>query len=248
MIKAAYLNELEKLLCRKKYTVFLILDALCCLFTAVVQLLTEVFSKGVIDASSLFEGMLLQGFSFYLMLFIPLIALMACADLFSGECQDLSIRMVLLRPAARWKIFLSKCLAVYSVCVFYVAAHFIIVFLVKLLMGQTTAGTAYALGAYLFDLIPVMVIVCFFAFIHQTVRSEGAAVALSVVAYGVILIMGKYVNLANGLVFTEFLTWHGLWLGVTVPIKVLLPKIGILFGTGVALYCGGYELFERKDI
>ena len=29
MIKAAYLNELEKLLCRKKYIVFLILDALC---------------------------------------------------------------------------------------------------------------------------------------------------------------------------------------------------------------------------
>ena len=56
-------------------------------------------------------------------------------------------------------------------------------------------------------------------------------------------LVGKYVTLPNGLVFTEFLPLHSLWLGVTLPIKVLLPKIGILFCTGVALYCGGYELF-----
>ncbi len=248
MMKAAYLNELEKLFCRKKYLVFLILDALCCLFTAVVQLLTEVFSKGVIDTSSLFDGMLLRGFSFYLMLFIPLVALMACTDLFSGEYHDLSIRMVLQRPVARWKIYLSKCLAVYSVCVLYIAAHFLFMFLVKLCFGQTVAGTGYAMLAYLLDLIPVIVLICFFAFLHQLVKSSGSAVALSVVVYVAILLLGKYANVAGGIVFTEFLTWHSIWLGVTLPFSVLLPKIGILFGTGVALYCGGYELFERKDI
>lgn len=248
MIFVSYRNELEKLLCRKKYIVFLVLDILLCIFTAVVQLLTEVFSKGVIDTSALFDGMLLQGLSPYLMLFIPLMALMACADLFSSEYQDLSIRMVLLCPTARWKIYLSKCLAAYSICVFYVMAHFITVFLVKLFLGHTTAGTAYAFGSYLFDLIPVMVVICFFAFICQTVKSSGSAVAFSVVAYVIILVVGKYVNIAHGLVFTEFLTWHSLWLGVTLPILVLLPKIGILFGTGIALYCAGYELFEWKDI
>lgn len=248
MMKVAYRNELEKLLCRKKYFVFLFLDVAACLLMAVVQLLTEIFSQGMISSSGLFDGMLFQGFYIYLMFFVPMMAILACADLFSGEYHDLSIRMVLQRPVARWKIFLAKTAAVFTLCVAYVLVHFIAVFLIKMLFGQTFAGTGYALAAYLIDLVPMLVVVLFFAFLHQLVRSPGSAVALSVAAYLVVVCLGKYVAYAGGIAFTEFIGWHSIWLGVTLPPTVLLPKIGILLGTGVALYCAGYELFNRKDI
>lgn len=248
MLKALFCNEMEKLLCRKKYIVFLILDILSCLSLAAGQILTEIFSHGVIPTDGLFDDMLLNGFSLYLTFFIPLIALMGCADLFSGEVHDQSLRMLIQRPVERWKLFLTKVLAVYSLCISYVVLHFIVLFFVKLGFGHTSAGTFYALGAYLLDMIPVFVVVAFFALLHQLVNSSGSAVALSVVVYLLLLVMGRYVDLGTGLLFTEYLCWHGIWLGNTLPIIVLLPKIGILCGSGVVLYCAGLELFDRKEL
>ena len=248
MLKAAYLNELEKLVCRNKYVVFLVLDLVFCLLTAVIQLLAEIFSKGVISTFSLFDGMLLNGFTFYSMVFLPFILLMGCTDLFSGEYHDLSIRMVFQRPVARWKLFLAKNAAIFTVVLAYMAVHFVFLVVIKAVFGQTFAGTFYALAAYLIDILPLLVVLFFFAFIHQLVRSSGSAVALSVVAYLVIFFIGRYVSFASGLVFTEFIGWHSLWLGVMLPLPVLLPKIGIVLGTAIILYCAAYELFQRKEI
>lgn len=248
MMKALYRNEMEKLLCRKKYIVFLILDILSSLFLATGQLLTEIFTQGVISTAGLFEDMMLNGFSLYLTFFIPLIALLGCADLFSGEVHDQSLRMLLQRPVERWKIFLAKVLAVFSLAVAYILIHFIVLFFVKLGFGQTAAGTFYALSAYLLDMVPVFVIVAFFALIHQTVRSSGSAVALSLVVYLMFWALGRYADIGAGLIFTEYICWHSMWLGNTLPLIVLLPKMGILCGSGVVFYCFGAELFDRKEL
>ena len=177
-----------------------------------------------------------------------MIAVMGCADLFSGEQHDRSLRMLIQRPVARWKIFLSKVLGIFTLCVICVLIHFVSLFLIKLGFAHTLSGTVYALGAYLLDLIPVFVVVLFFALVHQIVGSPGSAVALSIAAYLVLLAAGRYMDLSTGLLFTEYLTWHGIWLGNALPLKVLLPKIGILLGSGVVLYCAGFELFDRKEI
>lgn len=248
MMLALYRNEVEKLCCRKKYLVFFILDVLSCLFLAVAQLLTEVLSEGSISTAGLFDDMLLNGFSVYLTVFIPLIALLACADLFSGEVHDRSLRMLIQRPVKRWRIFLAKVMAVFGLCVAYVLLHFIVLFFVKLGFGHTAAGTGYALGVYLLDIFPVFVLVIFFALLHQFVGSSGSAVALSVVAYLLLFAVGRYVNVGNGLLFTEYLTWHSIWLGNMLPFSVLLPKVGILLGSGIVLYCAGFEMFDRKEL
>lgn len=248
LLKALYRNETEKLLCRKKYIVFLILDILSCLTVAVGQLLTEIVSHGAIPTAGLFDDMLLNGFSFYLTFFIPLIALLGCADLFSGEVHDRSLRMLIQRPVERWKLFFSKVMAVFTLCAVYILLHFAVLFMVKLGFGHTTAGTFYGLAAYLLDLIPVFVVVAFFALIHQVVNSSGSAVALSVVAYMFLWAVSRYVDIGNGLLFVDYICWHGIWLGNTLPFTVLLPKIGILFGSGVVLYCAGFELFDRKEL
>ena len=248
LMKALYRNETEKLLCRKKYIVFLILDILSCLSVAVGQILTEIVSHGALKTAGLFEDMLLNGFSLYLTFFIPLIALMGCADLFSSEVHDRSLRMLIQRPVERWKLFLAKVMAVFTLCTVYILLHFAVLFIVKLGFGHTTAGTLYALAAYLLDLIPVFVIVTFFALIHQTVNSSGSAVALSLVVYIALWAVSRYADIGNGLLFVDYICWHSIWLGNTLPLTVLLPKVGILCGSGVVMYCAGFELFDRKEL
>lgn len=248
MLKAVYLVEMEKLFCRKKYLVFLILDLLFCICSAVGQLFAEIVSRGVLDTSGLFDMMHLNGFSIYQAVFLVLIVLLASSDLFSSEIHDLSIRMLLQRPVERWKIYLGKNAAVFSLVVIYMLAHFVFLFLVKLIFGQTAVGTFSALGTYIIDLVPFIVVVLFFSFLNQLVRSVGSSVALSVVAYLAVMAFGRYANISAGLVFTEFIGWHSLWFGITLPLSVLLPKIGILLGTGMLFYCAGFELFDRKEI
>ena len=51
----------------------------------------------------------------------------------------------------------------------------------------------------------------------------------------------------GGLVFTGYLRWHNLWIGVTLPFLSLLPRIGLLAGYGLVFGCGGYLLFDRKE-
>lgn len=248
MFLASLKNELEKLFSRKKYIVFLILDAISCLLLAVSQIVAEIVADGAIDTSILFDNMLISSMSPYLTVFIPLMALLAAADLFSGEFHDLSIRMVLLRPVERWQIFCAKITAVFGLCVAFVFSHLVFLLLVKLIFSHTVSGAGYAIGAYLLDLVPMAVLVLLFAFLHQLVKSSGSAVALSVICYVGLVILGKYVSFAGGLVFTEYLSWHSIWLGATLPVIVLLPKLGILLGTATVLYCAGYYLFERKEI
>ena len=51
----------------------------------------------------------------------------------------------------------------------------------------------------------------------------------------------------GGLVFTGYLRWHNLWIGITLPFFSLLPRIGLLAGYGLVFGCGGYWLFDRKE-
>ncbi|MGI5875102.1 MAG: ABC transporter permease [Bacillota bacterium] len=248
MLKAAYLNEAEKLVLHKKYLVFLLLDVGFCLFYVLSRVLAGHFADSTFGGVDLFGDVMVGGLSVYLLFFLPLIALLGASDLFSSEYHDLSLRMLFLRPVERWKLFFAKTAAVFSLCFIFLAVHFTALLLLKLIFSHSLQGVLFAAEAYFLDLFPLLVVVLFFGFFQQLVRSSGSAVALSAVVYVIIVCIGRYVSLAGGLVFTEFLSWHSLWIGSTLPMGALMPKIGILLGTGIIFYCAGLELFDRKEI
>ena len=72
-------------------------------------------------------------------------------------------------------------------------------------------------------------------------------VLLCVVCYVALVVFGTYMPSVGGLVFTGYLRWHNLWIGVTPPFLSLLPRIGLLAGYGLVFGCGGYLLFDRKE-
>ena len=106
-------------------------------------------------------------------------------------------------------------------------------------------GILTSLGACLLDLIPLAVLVLFFCLINQLVRSS-LTVLLCVVLYIGLLVMGTYLP-RWGLVFTGYLRWHNLWIGIALPFFSLLPRIGLSGGVRPGLGCCGYLLFDRKE-
>lgn len=246
MLNILWRNETEKLISHKKYIVLLILDAVVCLVYGLLQLLAGALAGRFSVSGDVFDGMLMVGISFFFLAWIPFIAILASADLFSSEYHNQSIRLLLQRPVSRGQIFFSKCAAVYTLCVAFTVIHYLMLLAVTLVFGGSMASAGTAVAAYLLDLIPLITVIFFFALLHQIITSPGSATAVSLALFLICLCLSRYVAGAGMFLFSGYLTWHTLLLGASLPLLTLLPKIGILAGSALIFSCAGYELFRRK--
>lgn len=240
-------NEGFKLKKRKKYWVFLILGCVISMASALRLLIANFITGGVVSREAILGGLMNSNLFFVIVLFLPLMAIMASCDLFVAEESDHTIRFSLMRPVRREKLFFSKALAVFLLCAIDLAVIFVVTTLTQLILGGGTRGIASSLGACLLDLIPLAVLVLFFALVNQLAKSASLTVLLYVVLYLGLVALGTYLPSVGGLVFVGYLRWHNLWIGTTLPFLPMLSRIGLLAGYGLVFACGGYLLFERKE-
>ena len=90
-------NELFKLRKRKKYLVFLILGSAICVASALRVLIVNYITDGGVSRQAILGGLMSSNLTFLLLLFLPLMAIMATCDLFVGEQVDHTIRFSLMR-------------------------------------------------------------------------------------------------------------------------------------------------------
>lgn len=244
-------NELFKLRKRKKYLVFLILGCAFCvgggLRVLAANFLTGELGTEAISRTAILGNLMNSNLTFILLIFLPLMAMMAACDLFVGEQADHTMRFSLMRPVGKGKIFFSKALAVLVLCAFDLAVMYAATTLTQLVLGGGTRGIGSSLFACILDLIPLAVLILFFCLINQIVKGSSLAVLLCVVLYIGFIALGTYLPAFGGLLFTGYLRWHNLWIGITLPFGSLLSRIGLLAGYGLVFGCGGYMLFDRKE-
>lgn len=240
-------NELFKLRKRKKYFVFLILGCLVCVASALKLVIANYITDGGMSAEAVLGGLTSSNLPFFLLIFLPLMAIMASCDLFVGEQADHTIRFSLMRPVGKGKLFFSKATAVFILCAFDLAVMYLVTTLTQVILGGGARGIATSFLACLLDLIPLAVLVLFFCLVNQLVKGSSLTVLLCVVLYVGFIAIGTYMPAIGGLLFTGYLRWHNLWIGVTLPILSMLPRIGLLAGYGLVFGCGGYLLFDRKE-
>lgn len=240
-------NEGFKLRKRKKYWVFLILGCAVSMASALRLLIANYITDGAVSREAILGGLMNSNLFFVIILFLPLMAIMASCDLFVGEEVDHTIRFSLMRPVRREKLFFSKALAVFLLCAIDLAVIFVVTTLTQLILGGGAGGIASSFGACVLDLIPLAVLVLFFTLVNQLARSSSLTVLLCVVLYLGLVALGTYLPSVGGLVFVGYLRWHNLWIGTTLPFLPMLSRIGLLAGYGLVFACGGYLLFERKE-
>lgn len=240
-------NELFKLSRRKKYIVFLILGALVCVGSALRVLAADLILDEALPRELLVGGLTGENLLFLLLLFLPLMALMGCCDLFAGEQADHTLRFSLMRPVGKGKLFFSKAAAVFLLCLFDLVALLAVSAAAQLIMGGGSKGVARSVASGLLDLVPLAVLILFFCLVNQLVKGSGLAVLVCLAVYVALVVVGTYVPAAGGLLFTGYLRWHNLWVGVALPFKAMLTRIGILAGYGLVFGSCGYLLFDRKE-
>lgn len=167
---ASLSNELFKLRKRKKYLVFLIIGAVICVASALRVLIVNYITDGGVSREAILGGLMSSNLPFILLIFLPLMAVMAASDLFVGEQVDHTLRFSLMRPVGKGKLFFSKAAAVFLLCAFDLAVLYVVSTVAQVGLGGGTEGILTSLGACLLDLIPLAVLVLFFCLINQLVR------------------------------------------------------------------------------
>ena len=244
---ASLQNELFKLRKRKKYLVLLIIASAICVVSALRVLIVNYLTDGGVSREAILGGLMSSNMPFVLLIFLPLMAIMAAGDLYVGEQVDHTIRFSLMRPVGKAKLFFSKAAAVWVLCAFDLAVLYLVSTLSQVCLGGGIEGIFSSFFACVLDLIPMAVLILFVALINQLVKGSSLTVLLCVVCYVALVVFGTYMPSVGGLVFTGYLRWHNLWIGVTLPFLSLLPRIGLLAGYGLVFGCGGYLLFDRKE-
>lgn len=241
-------NELFKLRKRRKYLVFFVIGAAICVASGLKIFIANLIAGGTVSRASILGGLTTADLPFFLMAFLPLIAIMASCDLFVGEGSDRTIRFSLMRPVGKGKLFFAKASAVFLLCAINLAMMFVVTAVTQIAMGGTTRGIGTGLLSCLLDLIPLAVLVLFFCMVNQFFRGTTLTTVLCIVLYIGLLALGTYVSAAGGILFTGYLRWHNLWIGTTLPFFAMISRIGILAGYGLIFACCGYLLFERKEV
>ena len=139
---ANWKNERFKLRKRKKYFVFLILGSLICVASALRLVIANYITGGALSPETVLGGLTNANLPFFLLVFLPLMAIMAACDLFAGEQADHTIRFSLMRPVGKGKLFFSKAAAVFTLCAFDLAVLYLVTTLTQVILGGGTRGVA----------------------------------------------------------------------------------------------------------
>jgi len=245
-LNANIINEVQKIFLKKKTTMFLIITAIICFLSAFfISSIQQKLVFVAIDSVS-FPLMTL---SIFTNIFLPLFIFMTVAEVFSGEVGDRSLKLILIRPISRLKIFISKNIAIAIYIIINLAVVLVVSMLSSMLLnGKSGINVPQIMFAYFIDVIPAAVLALFASFIVQFFKSSIGAVITSILCFIGIKILALFVSGLNNIIFTSYLNWYSIW---TVAQNSFLGTINTLFmvlSYGVIFFTMGYYFFDKRQV
>lgn len=244
-IKINTINEIEKLFLKKKFIVFIII-------MAVISFLSTFFISSI-QSKLIFIAMGSISFplvilSMFTNILLPLFVFMAASELFPAELNDKALKLVLIRPISRFKIFISKILAI----AFYVCLNLFAIFLSStiscLLLHVNILSLQHIIFSYTIDIIPALILILFTVFIAQLFKSSSASIISCILIFIGVKVLSLFASGLNNVLFTSYLNWYPLW---TFGINNFFRVINIflmLLAYGIIFFTVGYYIFDKREI
>ncbi len=243
-------NELIKLFSKKKYIVFIVIAAAVVLIRFLgTAIFSGMISWAANNGFSLGKGMasVYDMISFNIRVFTPFVVFLAVSDLFSAEIQEDTIKSVLSQPVTRGQVLAVKTVAALIMgCVCYFSMY-IICLIMQIISGGGFNNAATVLLAYVLDIIPLITLITMSICLNLLIKGPALSLLVSVIAYLALTYLSYYNGTVSPFVFTSYLEWHKLLIGSTVPVNVILSRLGILAGSVLILYSISYIMFENTD-
>ncbi|MCL2366332.1 MAG: ABC transporter permease [Oscillospiraceae bacterium] len=246
---ASYRNEWDKLMSRKKYTVFLVIGvSICLLWVAMGQLITNFASTqgGVmINLTPTPMGML----PMFLQLIVPFLIFMGVTDLLTVEGAENTMKAMIFRPVERWKQYFSKIFAVVTYAVLYLACIFVVCAVLNQIFGRALRMDELlaSLASYMLTIVPLAILASFAALVALFGKSGTLTMFILLFSYLLLNVAPVFFPVLGEMLFTSYLSWHRLWIGVLPDTLKLVHMLLIVLGYGVAFFTAGSLIYEKKE-
>ncbi len=243
--KCAYINELVKTSKKKKMTAAMILSFVIIALGAVI-----------ICTLSSFMGMNLTGRSEFSLVVlpvmvnavVPLFVTFAAIDMFCGEYSASTIKITLLTPVSRVKIYLAKLAALLTFAGAMLAFSMAVSFFMSVIIGHTEFAVIKIFVSYAVSMFPILVVVTLATFLANVAKGSGSAFMLCLLVYAAVKICELlYPDLA-GFFFTSGMNIYVLINAPLISLAKIIRLILIDAGLAVMLFSAGYYLFDKKEI
>lgn len=246
--KAALINELFKLLKKKKLLAAAVFSVLAVM---IGQLAVMVIEHGFglrVAAGAEFPLMVLSVLIYTL---LPLFATFAAIDMFSGEFSSNTMKITLTRPVSRLGVFTAKV----ATTAFFILVNLFFVMVLSLVVGMlfhpasaTLAGILRVMTAYAATFLPVFVFSLLVILLANLIRGGVAVFFLSVLLFIAFNILGIVYSSLSSFFITSTFDWYTLWIAERVNWAKIGRQILLMSGCGIMLFTAGYVLFDRKDL
>jgi len=249
MLYASYRNELTKLLRRKKYIVFLIIGAIICVLWAVLGGLASGALGRMGGIAINLTPTPMGALGFFLQVLIPFLIFMGATDLITMEAAEGTMKGMICRPVERWKLYAGKLLAIMTYAAMYLAMVFAVSAILNQMMGRPLGLTEFivSFSSYMLAMPPLAVLATFAAVVALAGRSGSLTMLLLIASYLVMNILPVLFPIFGEILFTSYLGWHRLWIGVLPQGFRLVHIISILLGYGAVFFIAGTLIFDRKE-
>jgi ABC-2 type transport system permease protein len=245
---ANVINETEKQFWKKKSVFFLVLSALIPIAgAALIAGFQNKLGIASITAAD-YPIMILGLFTSFI---LPLFVFMAAADSFAGEASANTLKITLLRPISRFKIYASKHISLGIYTVLYLAAAGIASVLSGLLFSVKTGltqGILDALLAYSVAAIPFIALTCIAVLIAQFTRSGSGALIICIFAYLAVKATAFFLPQVSLYSLTSYTDWHVLWLSSSAAIGKLTSIFMFMAACSILCFTAGFYFFEKKEV
>jgi ABC-2 type transport system permease protein len=238
-------NELIKLYYKKKTVVFLIFSALLPIIAAL--LIGKL--QGIIGISTTSEGFSINVLDIFTLFILPLFIFLLASDLFPGEISAHNMKLTLLRPVSRLKVFLAKTTAL-ALCI---ALLLLIIGIINTLCGaifsdiQFVGGGFNIIKAYLAAFFSMSAIGIAAIFISQFFSRSSSALIFLIILFAVAKLLPVFFHSATYFSLAAYTDWHLLWIGHVVSVKARLTSLLFLLSSSVLLFSLGYYVFDKKE-
>ena len=241
---ASTLNEIEKLSGKKKVWM---LPILAFILTALsLWGLTQLkLRSGILPISPEQFPVLILGW--FTGIILPLFIVMAGADMFSGEITERTIKLSLLKPISRFKIYMSKILAL-SV---YIIGTLVLVFLLSNIAAVFLGSGVNIFGiliVYLAAMLPMLLIAFSVALISQFFKSGSGVMVFSILFYIASQALSFIFPEASDFLISTYINWHTLFIGAGASGGRILTLFMFMVSYSIIILTSGYYLFERKEL
>ncbi|MCX7748625.1 MAG: ABC transporter permease [Clostridia bacterium] len=248
--KAAYINEIEKMLKRKKAIVVLIISLVVIVLGELIVLGGKSGFKIQIANMYQFPRMVLSGF---VNTILPLFTTLVAIDVFAGEFSQNTMKISLTRPVTRLKLFSAKVTAIAS----FVLANLLIVMVLSLITGLIFNSGSTSISiieilkvvvSYLVTLVPILTFALMIVFFSNIFRSGAAVFFLAIVLFIAFYVLSFVYSTYSSLFVTSYLGWFNKWMIEPFPVMTIIRQFFIMAGCAIMFFTAGFYLFDKKDL